>query len=144
MGEEPPGLRGRALQIYLLLVSEGKPMGVRDIQARLSLSSPSVAHYHLRKLEEMGLVTRDPGGRYYARRLIKAGALREFLFLGSLALPRHVLYSALFLALLVFCAVALSSTSDVGLLVITLASLALASFSWLYEGLRVLRRLPEQ
>ena len=131
MGEEPPGPRGRALQIYLLLVSEGKPMGVRDIQARLSLSSPSVAHYHLRKLEEMGLVTRDPGGRYYARRLIKAGALREFLFLGSLAL-------------LVFCAVALSSTSDVGLLVITLASLALASFSWLYEGLRVLRRLPEQ
>ena len=135
-------LEGKALQIYILLVVEGKPLSVRDIQAKLSLSSPSVAHYHLKKLVKMGLLAKDRKGHYYVRKLIKKGVLKDFLFVGRYVIPKYVFYSAFFLSLLIFCALAFVGTSDRGLLFLTLTSLAIASFSWLYEAFRVIREIP--
>jgi len=139
---EELGLEGKALQIYILLVVEGRPMSVRDIQARLSLSSPSVAHYHLKKLVKMGLLAKDKKGHYYVRRLVKVGVLRDFLFIGRYVIPRYVFYSAFFLSLLVFCAIAFIGKGDPGLFFLTLASLAIASFSWLHEAFRAVKSIP--
>jgi len=132
----------KARQIYILLVAEGRPMSVRDIQARLSLSSPSVAHYHLKKLVKMGLLAKDKNGHYYVRRLVKIGVLRNFLFIGRYAIPKYIFYSVFFLSLLISCAIVFSGTSDLGLFFLTLASLAIAFFSWLHEALRLIRRIP--
>ena len=135
-------LEGKALQIYVLLVAEGRPLSVREIQTKLSLSSPSVAHYHLRKLVRMGLLAKNKDGHYYVRRLVKVGVLRDFLFVGRYAIPRYVFYSAFFLSLFVFCAIAFIGTSDPGLFFLTLSSLAIAAFSWLHEAFRVIRGIP--
>ncbi len=57
---------GTALQIYLLLVSSKEPMGVREIQAKIGLKSPSTVKYHLDRLRKDGLVIQVPDGRYAA------------------------------------------------------------------------------
>lgn len=54
-------LSGTTLHVYRYLYKCGKPLGVRDVQRGLSLSSPSVAEYHLKKLLEMGLVKQQQG-----------------------------------------------------------------------------------
>ena len=57
---------GTALQIYLLLVSSKEPMGVREIQTKIGLKSPSTVKYHLDRLRREGLVFQTPDGRYAA------------------------------------------------------------------------------
>jgi len=142
MEEAPEVLSGKALRIYVLLVSDGRPLGVREIQRRLGLSSPSLVHYHLKKLEEAGLVARDAEGRYYARRLVKVGVLKNFLMLGSRLVPKCLFYSVFFLTLLVFCALTFWNTSEPGLLFLALASLAIAALSWALEAYRLWQSLP--
>jgi DNA-binding transcriptional ArsR family regulator len=44
------------------MYKEGKPLGVHEIQRALDLSSPSISHYHLRKLLQAGLVKEQEGG----------------------------------------------------------------------------------
>jgi len=53
-------LNGRTLMIYFVLLNKGKT-GVRELQRNLSLSSPSVARYHLDKLVGMNLVENRKG-----------------------------------------------------------------------------------
>src|SRR5579864_1680861 len=50
------------MRVYRFLYREGRPVGVHEVQKGLKLSSPSVAHYHLRKLVEEGLVKEESGG----------------------------------------------------------------------------------
>ena len=50
------------MRVYRFLYREGRPVGVHEVQKGLQLSSPSVAHYHLRKLVEEGLVKEESGG----------------------------------------------------------------------------------
>jgi predicted DNA-binding transcriptional regulator len=52
-------LKGTSLDIYRLLLKTGKPLGIREVQRALNLSSPSVAQYHLVKLEQAGLLKRE-------------------------------------------------------------------------------------
>ena len=60
--EEKPQLSGTTLKVYAYLVSRGEPVGPREITRALGLSSPSLAYYHLRKLEELGFVRRESEG----------------------------------------------------------------------------------
>jgi hypothetical protein len=50
------------MRVYRFLYREGRSLGVHEVQKGLKLSSPSVAHYHLRKLVEEGLVKEENGG----------------------------------------------------------------------------------
>ncbi|MFW6110979.1 MAG: hypothetical protein ACOC6H_02970, partial [Thermoproteota archaeon] len=49
-------LRGKAWKVYWLLLKKGCPMSVREVQRTLHFSSPSVAHHHLDRLRDLGLV----------------------------------------------------------------------------------------
>ena len=61
--EEPKEvLRGTTLEVYRFLLKSNKPVGTRELQRALGLSSPSVATYHLAKLEDAGLLKREGGG----------------------------------------------------------------------------------
>jgi predicted DNA-binding transcriptional regulator len=87
-------LRGKAWKVYWLLLKNGRPMSVREVQKALHFSSPSVAQHHLEQLREMGLVQKqDVGGHYYLVSEVKIGVLRHFVKLGRLLFPRYLFYA---------------------------------------------------
>jgi len=64
-GEFEYSLRGKDWNVYWLLLKNGRPMSVREVQKSLRFSSPSVAQHHLEQLRELGLVQKqDVGGNY--------------------------------------------------------------------------------
>ena len=90
-------LTGTTLKIYLYLLSQDKPIGPRALTRALGLSSPSLAYYHLRKLEEMELVERKSDG-YVA---IPTAKIRGFIVLGRKLIPRLLFYAMFYLGLLI-------------------------------------------
>jgi DNA-binding transcriptional ArsR family regulator len=94
-------LKGKTLLVYLHLLKQSQSsVGVREVQRALSFSSPSVAAYHLNKLQELGLVESDRGD-YRVTREIKIGVLRHFVTLGGVMLPRFLFYAVLMTTMLV-------------------------------------------
>ncbi len=132
-------LEGTTLRVYKELVLAGRPMGVRELQRKLGLSSPSLALYHLSKLERMGLVERLEGGKYSVRKVVKVGVLKHFIVLRRLAVPRMVFHSVLVTSLAVAYALSLNPGSlgtdeALGLVAAFAGALAL----W-YETIKLLR-----
>jgi predicted DNA-binding transcriptional regulator len=87
-------LRGNTLLVYLCLVKNAHPMGVREVQKKLEFSSPALAAYHLDKLENLHLVEKTTKG-YILAKEVKIGALSQVVKFGSLLLPRYAFYAAL-------------------------------------------------
>ena len=52
-------LEGTTLNVYAYLVKEGNPVGPREVMRAANLSSPSVAYWHLQKLEALGLLDKN-------------------------------------------------------------------------------------
>jgi len=87
-GESTDILRGSSLDVYCLLLKTSKPLGIREIQRALNLSSPSVAQYHLSKLEHAGFLKRE-GGNYVINRVVLDNRIKISHFL----IPRYLFYS---------------------------------------------------
>jgi len=88
-------LKGTTLEIYRLLLKTNKPLGIREIQRALNLSSPSQAQYHLNKLEEAGLLKREMGN-YVINKVLLENCVRISRFL----IPRYLFYSIFAIAIL--------------------------------------------
>jgi DNA-binding transcriptional ArsR family regulator len=132
-------LKGKTLLVYYhLLRLPGKKVGVRELQRALKLSSPSVALYHLNKLESLGLVKRDPEGDYVLVREAKVGILKQFARLGRFMVPRFLFYSVLFTAMLATYLLLYEQTGTVHN-VVALIFGALASAAFWYETYRLLK-----
>ena len=86
---------GRTWDVYLCILTSGTPIGVREIWRTLNLSSPSLAQYHVNKLMELRLVETTPGGKYITNDEERLEALRSFLMLRGMLIPRMVVYAAL-------------------------------------------------
>ncbi len=87
-------LRGKDWNVYWLLLKNGHPMSVREVQKTLRFSSPSVAQHHLEQLRQLGLVKKDDvGGNYSLTSEVKIGVLRHFVKLGRLLFPRYFFYA---------------------------------------------------
>ncbi|MCS7115060.1 MAG: hypothetical protein RMJ15_01805 [Nitrososphaerota archaeon] len=87
-------LRGKAWKVYWLLLKNGRPMSVREVQKALHFSSPSIAQHHLEQLREIGLVQKqEVGGHYFLVGEVKIGVLRHFIKLGRLLFPRYFFYA---------------------------------------------------
>jgi hypothetical protein len=84
-------------RIYLYLVRKEGSVGPRDVMRGADLSSPSVAHRHLQKLLDLGLVQKDKYGMYGIK--VKANSKGHF-WLGKKLLPRLIIYSLFFIGLL--------------------------------------------
>ncbi len=94
-------LKGKTFLVYMhLLKSGGTPVGVREVQRTLKFSSPSVAAYHLNKLQELGLVESERG-EYRIAREVKVGVLRYFVRLRGFMLPRFLFYATFMTSMLV-------------------------------------------
>jgi len=96
-------LRGKTLQVYLHLIKSGtnESYGVREIQRALGFKSPSIASYHLEKLRELGLLTKDDKGDYRIAKEVNVGLLKLYIKIGGFRLPRFLLY-ACFITSMVF------------------------------------------
>jgi hypothetical protein len=73
-----------------------KPIGIRETQRALNLSSPSVAQYHLMKLERIGFVRKEMGD-YVVNKVVLDRCIKISHFL----IPKYLFYSVLAAAILI-------------------------------------------
>jgi len=90
-------LEGTTLNVYSCMVKEGKPMGPREIMRIANLSSPSVAYWHLQKLETLGLVTKNEYSEYIVKEKVN---ISGHLWIGKTLVPRLIFYAFFFIGIL--------------------------------------------
>jgi DNA-binding transcriptional ArsR family regulator len=88
-------LKGTTLEVYRFLLKSSKPVGTRELQRALSLSSSSVATYHLTKLEDAGLLKREAGG-FSVNKYLLENSIKVSKFL----VPRYFFYAVFAIAVL--------------------------------------------
>lgn len=93
--ESKDALKGTALDIYRLMLTSNKPLGVREIQRTLDLSSPSVAQHHLSMLERAGLIRES--GNYVINKVLLQNCVKISRFL----IPRYFFYTVFALMVIV-------------------------------------------
>jgi DNA-binding transcriptional ArsR family regulator len=132
-------LRGKAWNVYWLLLKNDRPMSVREVQRMLRFSSPSVASHHLEQLRELGLVQKQASdGSYVLVREVKIGVLRHFVKLGKLLFPRYFFYgvfSTACLAIYILMLVQVGTSPQERLFIILFFAIVSAIF-W-YEAIRL-------
>jgi len=87
-------LAGNTLSVYAYVVSENRPVGTRDVMRGANLSSPSVAHRHLQKLDALGLLEKTQSGDYILKE--KTG-VSGHVWVGRSLVPRLMFYSFFFI-----------------------------------------------
>jgi hypothetical protein len=87
-------LEGNTLNVYAFVAKEGKPVGTRDVTRGANLSSPSVAHRHLQKLELLGLIEKDAYGDYLLKQKVDVNG---YVWVGKSLVPRLMFYSFFFM-----------------------------------------------
>jgi hypothetical protein len=142
-GLDISGLKGVTLKVYLYAVKKNGAVGPREVMRGTNLSSPSVAYRHLQKLETMGLLTKDEWGNYIVKEKV---SVRGFVWVGRTLIPNPLLYSIIFLGILITELVVLAihfsvetqefKTFFLLLMLITAAALILFAI----EGLRMLTK----
>jgi predicted DNA-binding transcriptional regulator len=135
-------LRGKDWNVYWLLLKNGHPMSVREVQKTLRFSSPSVAQHHLEQLRQLGLVKKDDvGGNYSLTSEVKIGVLRHFVKLGRLLFPRYFFY-ALFSTTfyLIYVLVLMQGFTRENLFILMFGAIVSAIF-W-FEALRIWSMKP--
>ena len=96
--ESDKKLSGITLQVYLYVVRKNRPVGPRDVMKGLNLSSPSVSYRHLQKLEDLDYLKNNRYGEYIIGDRAKVDG---YLWLGHRLIPKMVLYSFIFMIILV-------------------------------------------
>ena len=98
-------LEGTTLNVYSCMVKEGKPLGPRETMRLANLSSPSVAYWHLQKLEALGLIAKDEYGEYTIKEKIN---ISGHLWVGKTLVPRLIFYAFFFIGILIVEAIAIA------------------------------------
>ncbi len=123
-------------RVYRFLYKQGgKPVGVHDVQNGLALSSPSVAHYHIRKLVEQGLAKEEAGG-YVVDKVIFENMIR----IRRSVIPFQTTYLALFVSTLLLMLTVFRSDATSGVYFFALLVNVIAVGIFLYETLKSLRQ----
>ena len=130
-------------------MTKRKPVGPREVQRSLKLSSSGIATFHLDKLQRAGFITKDENtGSFTVNRIY----LKHFFLLRSYLVPRYFLYASLFSALSIGWVLALElgigfpsaeNSSSPGVFYVFLYGListTLAAGVFWFESYRVLRR----
>lgn len=126
-----------ALRIYLFLLDSKEPLGVREIARSLDLPVSTV-HYHLKRLEELGVVKQKSGG-YIVAKLIQ---VEGFVLIGRRLVPRFIIYSLFYLGVLiaqVYFALSKNTVTPEGALSLLISLTSFLIF--LIEGFLIKRKL---
>lgn len=145
--ENPPSelhvaskLKGKTLLVYWYLLKRNSPVGVREVQKALNFSSPSVAHYHLNKLVELGLAE-IKSGNYRLMEKVNIGILRDYIMLKGVALPRYVFYASFFTTALMIYLLFYPQTLTVHNLIALIFAFSATIISWI-ETLKAWKEKP--
>ena len=87
---------GTTLNVYSFVVKKGKPVGPREVMRGVNLSSPSVAYWHLQKLEDAGLLQKNATGEYIVK---EKTSISGHIWIGGNLVPRLMFYSLFFLGI---------------------------------------------
>lgn len=87
-------LEGNTLNVYAYIVHTNKPVGTRDVTRGACLSSTSVAHRHLQKLEDFGLIEKNQYGDYILK---EKANINGHVWVGKNLVPRLMFYSFFFI-----------------------------------------------
>ena len=136
-------LEGNTLNVYAYVVHVGKPVGTRDVTRGANLSSTSVAHRHLQKLEDLGLIGRNQYGNYMLK---EKTSISGYVWVGRNLVPRLLFYSFFFMgafgaeiAILAFVFFVFGLLPDISFIYLTvMTGIAMALF--LYEGTSLNRK----
>lgn len=143
-GSETSGLEGVTLKVYLYVVKKKGLAGPRDVMRGVGLSSPSVAYRHLQKLENMGLLTKNESGNYIVTEKVP---VRGYVWIGRTLVPNPLVYSIVFLAILITELIVLVihfsvETEQFKIFFLLLTAITVAALIlFLIEGLRMLRKI---
>ena len=133
MGESRDVLRGLTLKVYRFILKNDKPVGIREVQRALNLSSPTLALYHINKLEEAGLIRKELDG-YVADRIVLENLIR----LRRVLIPRNFFYAVFFITSLVILTVFLRPPVMTREYVFSLAVVCIAVTTSVFETIRSL------
>lgn len=128
-------LKGTTLEVYRFLLKSSKPVGTRELQRALNLSSSSVATYHLSKLEDAGLLKRDAGGFTVSKYLLE-NSIKVAKFL----IPRYFFYAVFAVAVLLIELTALRPAALYQEYVFSLVATAVMVVFLCYETVKTWKR----
>ncbi len=141
-GDFEYALRGKDWNVYWLLLKNGRPMSVREVQKALHFSSPSVAQHHLEQLRQIGLTEKlDIGGSYRLTEEVKIGVLRHFVMLGRTLFPRYFFYAVFSTVSMAVYLLFFIESFNRAAMFITFSSVVISFILW-YEAFRVWSRKP--
>jgi len=135
VSESTDVLRGLTLKVYKFILKSDRPIGIREVQRALNLSSPTLALYHINKLEEAGLIKKELNG-YVADRIVLENLVRLRRFL----IPRNFFYTVFLLTSLIFLLVFLRPPILTREYVFSLGVVSVATATSIYETIRALSK----
>ena len=137
-------LEGNTLTVYAYIVHADKPVGTRDVTRRASLSSTSVAHRQLQKLEGLGLIEKNAYGDYILK---EKASINGHVWVGKNLVPRLMFYSFFFMgafaaevSIILLSLVIKDLVIQVSFLFLT-GMTAVAMFLFFIEGMGLYRKL---
>jgi hypothetical protein len=83
------------------------------MQRELSLSSPSVAAYHLEKLMNLEVVKKNTAGDYELGKTVSLEVMSSFVKISRLMIPRYMFYSVFFFTFLILFVVSYAHTLSI-------------------------------
>ena len=128
-------LKGTTMKVYRHILRVGRPIRITEVQKDLGLSSPSLAQYHMKKLENMGLIREEQEG-YVINRLI----IEQVFRLRRMLIPFQTAYVVFFSITLLSMLLLIKSTFTSFDLIAFGANIGALGIS-LYEMFRILERL---
>ena len=140
-------LEGNALAVYSYIVHANKPVGTRDVTRGAGLSSTSVAHRHLQKLEDLGLIEKNAYSDYILK---QKASISGHVWVGRNLVPRLLFYSFFFMGafgaevtILVFGFFSFGLVPDLSFFYLTLMT-AVAMALFLFEGTSLNRKVKHK
>ncbi|MCW4018661.1 MAG: hypothetical protein NWF00_08315 [Candidatus Bathyarchaeota archaeon] len=137
-------LEGNTLNVYTYVAKEGRPVGTRDVTRGANLSSPSVAHRHLIKLEALGLIEKNEYGEYLLKEKVDVNG---HVWVGRSLVPRLIFYAFFYMGalgaeitIIVLSSFVLGFNVEVSFFFLT-AMTAVAMILFLTEGIRLHRKV---
>ena len=122
-------LNGTTLMVYFVLLNK-KQIGVRELQRHLDLSSPSVAKYHLEKLDNLHLV-QNRNGIYHLYRKADLPILTSWILIGKLLLPRSVFAAVFFTFIFIGYLIFIYSNWNKDSIFVIIFGLSILIYAWL-------------
>ncbi|MHA2252356.1 MAG: hypothetical protein ACXAD7_18465 [Candidatus Kariarchaeaceae archaeon] len=96
-------IEGKTIDVYYFLIRNEGYHGVREIQRTMGYSSPNLARYHLNKLIDAGIITKNVHGQYGIEKdEVKLGSMEEHVKFLEYWIPRTFIFGGMVMLLGIF------------------------------------------